>query len=537
MSKSCTPQSRNMPPEAAMYACGGGAGSSVVDRTVCSHPSSPLRTAACTAAIAASNRRWKPIWTGTSESCRCRSTAAPSAPLRATGFSQNTGTPASTAATMSCGWASVDPAMTTPSTPAASSASGESAGSAPNRSATCFVAVGAMSVTTRESTAGRLVNVPAWKPPILPSPMSPRRMMSDLSWLGGCQDPVRIRHRRGPASGEHVDDPAGGVGERGGRRSQAQPHHMRGEHHVGAVEQRMVLWWFGVEDVESDAGELPGLQRGQGGVQVEQPPTATVDQNRSGSGASQELVVDKVTGFLRQRRMQRQHVAAGGELVEVRARDVGGWRTERVVREYVHPDCRRELAHPLTDAAITDDADRRAVQVAGDHPVPLPPAALPDEIRQRPQPLDEVQCHRQDALRDGPGAAAGRDHDRDPPGAGRGQVDQVDADAGASQHTQRWGAIEEVGIHHRVGARDGAHGDGEVGLDRLGDVVRIVDGGVAALAAGDRDEELLRLDDLEVVVPHAVTGAGLEMRVVAQVSIAQHRGVAVVRTTATDADP
>src|SRR6266508_4036733 len=82
-----------------------------------------------------------------------------------------------------------------------------------------------------------------------------------------------------------------------------------------------------------------------------------------------------------------------------------------------------------------------------------------------------------------------------------------------------------------------AVGGSRGGRDHLGHVVRIVDGGVAALAAGHRDEELLRLDDLEVVVPHAVTGAGLEMRVVAQVSVAQHRGVAVVGTTATDADP
>ncbi len=45
MSKSCTEQSRKMPPDTATYASGGGAGSSVVERTVCSLPSSSARTA------------------------------------------------------------------------------------------------------------------------------------------------------------------------------------------------------------------------------------------------------------------------------------------------------------------------------------------------------------------------------------------------------------------------------------------------------------------------------------------------------------
>lgn len=57
MSKSCTAQSRKMPPETATYAPGGGAGSRVVERTVCSAPSSPLTTALRAATQPASKRR------------------------------------------------------------------------------------------------------------------------------------------------------------------------------------------------------------------------------------------------------------------------------------------------------------------------------------------------------------------------------------------------------------------------------------------------------------------------------------------------
>src|SRR3954469_1248208 len=81
-----------------------------------------------------------------------------------------------------------------------------------------------------------------------------------------------------------------------------------------------------------------------------------------------------------------------------------------------------------------------------------------------------------------------------------------------------------------VGGRGG-------GGDDLGDVVGVVDGGVAALAAADGDEELLRFDDLEVVVAHAVAGARLEVAVVAEVLVGQHGGVSGVRAAPADAYP
>src|SRR3954465_2821739 len=93
MSKSCTPQSRNIPPETATYSGGGGSGSSVVERTVGIQPRSPLTTAARAAAMAASYRRWNPIWTGTVEPSRRGSSSAPAAPVCATGFSPSAAPP------------------------------------------------------------------------------------------------------------------------------------------------------------------------------------------------------------------------------------------------------------------------------------------------------------------------------------------------------------------------------------------------------------------------------------------------------------
>src|SRR5919107_1003548 len=120
------------------------------------------------------------MWTGTPDPATRRATATPSAMVRATGFSQNTGTPASAAATMSSGWASVAAAITTPSTPEARSFSGVSTASTPSRFTTGSMAAGTASVTTREVTDGNADSVSAWKAPIRPSPINPILMATPV---------------------------------------------------------------------------------------------------------------------------------------------------------------------------------------------------------------------------------------------------------------------------------------------------------------------------------------------------------------------
>ena len=70
--------------------------------------------------------------------------------------------------------------------------------------------------------------------------------------------------------------------------------------------------------------------------------------------------------------------------------------------------------------------------------------------------------------------------------------------------------------------------------DHLGVGEGLLDGGVALLAAGHGDQELLGLDDLEVVVAHAVARARLECGVVALGGVAQDGGVALVGAGAAD---
>ena len=424
MSKSWTPQSRKMPAGHGHVLRASGA------------PGRGWWSGRC-AASPARRRRRRRARPGRRRRSAAGSRSAPGRPRpapgppprrprrwsRASGFSQNTGSPASTAATISSGWASVPAAMTTPSRPARSRASGEAAGSAPRRSATLVVRSGMMSATTSESTMGRLARVSAWNSPILPSPSSPRRMVA--SFLPSWPPPragVPPGRRRPP-----------------GRHRRTWPR-WRGE-------SSPMRWGVSTTSVWSNKGWCGGGS----GSNTSRPTPASRPARSAASTASRSSspprpqLTRTAPGRTRARNASptRWRVwavrgacrvttsLAAASVPEVGGVDLGRWRAERVVGQHLHPERPGQLADPAADAAVADDADGGAVEVADRHPTPLGPAAIPDQPGQGPQPLDQVQGHREDAFGDGPGAAAGRDHDGDPAGAGRLQVDQVDPDPGA----------------------------------------------------------------------------------------------------------
>ncbi len=111
---------------------GGGAASNVVDLIVCSQPSDPDRAASRAARNPASNRRWNPICTAVALPLVDLITSSVPSTSGATGFSQNTGTPACTPRLISSGCVPVGAAMTSPSTPASSSSVTDPAVRAPN---------------------------------------------------------------------------------------------------------------------------------------------------------------------------------------------------------------------------------------------------------------------------------------------------------------------------------------------------------------------------------------------------------------------
>jgi hypothetical protein len=124
----------------------------------------------------ASNRRWNPICTAVALALVDLITSSVPSTSGATGFSQNTGTPACTPRLIRSGCVPVGAAMTSPSTPASSSSVIDPAVRAPNSLATRRARFRSASVMISESTPGSSRSVLAWNTPIRPTPTSPIRM-------------------------------------------------------------------------------------------------------------------------------------------------------------------------------------------------------------------------------------------------------------------------------------------------------------------------------------------------------------------------
>ncbi|HMH91879.1 MAG TPA: hypothetical protein VK586_12455 [Streptosporangiaceae bacterium] len=202
---------------------------------------------------------------------------------------------------------------------------------------------------------------------------------------------------------------------------------------------------------------------------VDEGAAAAIDQQGSWLDGTEEAAVDQVPGGLGERRVQADDVAAGGEVAQAGAADVirrdGDW----IVGEHPHPERPGQLADPLPDAAVADDADRGAFQVPDGNLMPLGPPAAADQVGQWPEPLGQVQGHAEDRLGDGAGSAAGGDDDGDAALGRGGDVDQVDPDACAGQDAKVRHAPEQRPVHQRVSPHDSARGRSQVTGLRAGD--------------------------------------------------------------------
>jgi hypothetical protein len=111
------------------------------------------------------------------------------------------------------------------------------------------------------------------------------------------------------------------------------------------------------------------------------------------------------------------------------------------VRQDARAQHGRDLPEPAPDPAVSDDAERGAVEIAKRDFLPPPPAAVPYELRERAQALEEVEDERERPLGDGTRPRVRRYDDRDVATRGGRQVDRVDADAAATA----------AGLHTRGG--------------------------------------------------------------------------------------
>ena len=180
--------------------------------------------------------------------------------------------------------------------------------------------------------------------------------------------------------------------------------------------------------------------------------------------------------------MQRHELGGGEQLVgSLRALDaelteaVAG--DERVVRDHAHAEPQRAAGDLLADPPEAENTER----LVGDLDAAVA-RALPAPVLQRRVGLRDVAGQRQQqadrVLRGGDDRRLGRIRDHDALARRRVDVDVVDADAGAADHLQPLGPLDQVGREFRRRADD----DAVVVADHLGEVGVAVDIHLEAVA-------------------------------------------------------
>ena len=142
------------------------------------------------------------------------------------------------------------------------------------------------------------------------------------------------------------------------------------------------------------------------------------------------------------REVKRQEVGGGADLVERQQLDAHAFgeiaRDERVVGDDAHAERAGALRDFLADAAEPGDAERLASQLGAEEALLLPLRLLHRAVGGR-NDAGQRQHERARVLGDADAVGARRVDDEDAARAGRGDIDVVDAGAGAGDDPQLWG--------------------------------------------------------------------------------------------------
>ena len=131
----------------------------------------------------------------------------------------------------------------------------------------------------------------------------------------------------------------------------------------GALEQPRVHLGLALEHVEPGREQPAGVQRVGERLLVDHRAARGVHEHRGRLHEREPARVDEVPGRVAAGHVQRHDVGRGEQLVEVG--DVAGLAGvgARVV-QHLHPEAGRAARDRAADAAVADDAERRAVHVA-----------------------------------------------------------------------------------------------------------------------------------------------------------------------------
>jgi len=250
----------------------------------------------------------------------------------------------------------------------------------------------------------------------------------------------------------------------GGRSAQ-----VRRRHHLLHAEQQIRFGRLLGENVERGAGDVARLERRLQVGLDHQPAAGAIDDEHAFFHLGDRAAVDDGAGRIGQGRVEGDEVGAGVELVELDLFDAERLgplgREVGIVSRDFHVQADRAVGDDRADIAAADDAEALAVELDPHEARLLPLAGVgrgvggADLARDREQERDRV-------LGGGDGVAERGVHDHDALLGRGGDVDVVDADAGAADDAKPARTAEDLGRH--LGRR--AHREAVIISDRLGEI-------------------------------------------------------------------
>ena len=157
---------------------------------------------------------------------------------------------------------------------------------------------------------------------------------------------------------------------------------MRRADQSARAEQRILLGRFLGEHIERCARDVPGFEAFLERSFIDQSAAGAIDDAHPGPGPGERLSAEDTARLVGERRVQRDEVGAGEQVVQLDLLDAeldrALWREERVVGDDLHLQAVSSVGDDRADVAASDEAERLAGELDAEEPVLLPLPACVD---------------------------------------------------------------------------------------------------------------------------------------------------------------